>query len=119
MIKQYCSYDKVSVTEGISNITEIASKVPEECVDNPSKVGVPGSCNFLFYETSMTDMQIGIILLVISLVILCTALVLIVKILNSMLKGKKQDLHSFKNSHKCNKLLKEFGTLLFYEVLTC
>ena len=87
MIKEFCSYTKANssslITTPKPNIT-----IPEECVSNPNKIGVPDSCSFLFADTGMTDMQIGIILLVISLVILCTALIFIVKILNSMLKGK-------------------------------
>lgn len=55
----------------------------ESCLTDPD-----GTCHFLFYDTSLTDTQIGIILLIASLVILCTALIIIVKILNSMMKGR-------------------------------
>ncbi|CAL4168220.1 unnamed protein product, partial [Meganyctiphanes norvegica] len=43
-------------------------------------------CSFLFGETSLTDVQIGLILLLVSLVILTGSLVMIVKVLNSMMK---------------------------------
>lgn len=55
----------------------------ESCLEDPD-----GTCHFLFYDTSLTDSQIGIILLIASLVILCTCLIIIVKILNSMMKGR-------------------------------
>ena len=62
-----------------------------QCSDDnmPSVYGIPNTCQFLFYQTSMTDQQVGIILLIVSLALLCTALVVIVKILNSLLRGKK------------------------------
>lgn len=55
----------------------------DSCLTDPD-----GTCHFLFYDTSLTDTQIGIILLIASLIILCTALIIIVKILNSMMKGR-------------------------------
>lgn len=81
LIKRYCKKEcmEASTTAPLLLTTTIAG----EC----EKVGVPHSCHFLFYETSLTDSQVGIILLIGSLLILCTALVLIVKILNSMMKG--------------------------------
>ncbi|CAN9500234.1 unnamed protein product [Ophioblennius macclurei] len=45
-------------------------------------------CSHLFVDTELSDLAVGLILLVLSLVILCTCLVLIVKLLNSMLKGQ-------------------------------
>ncbi|XP_065584019.1 sodium-dependent phosphate transport protein 2A-like, partial [Artemia franciscana] len=43
--------------------------------------------DYLFADTGMSDAAVGSILLVISLVILCICLVVLVKILNSILKG--------------------------------
>lgn len=43
--------------------------------------------SFLFNNRGLSDMMVGIILLVISLVILCGCLILMVKLLNSALKG--------------------------------
>lgn len=77
LIKRYCKKECMEVSTTASLLST------SEC----EKVGVPHSCHFLFYETSLTDSQVGIILLIGSLLILCTALVLIVKILNSMMKG--------------------------------
>ncbi|KAG9346729.1 hypothetical protein JZ751_007043 [Albula glossodonta] len=42
----------------------------------------------LFVDTTMTDLAVGLILLTASLVVLCTCLVLLVKLLNSILKGQ-------------------------------
>ncbi|KAA0197759.1 hypothetical protein HAZT_HAZT006730 [Hyalella azteca] len=63
------------------NATEI------HCPEDPNHIGIPGTCHYLFYETKMTDQQVGTIVLVMSLVMLCGALIIIVKLLNSMLKG--------------------------------
>jgi sodium-dependent phosphate cotransporter len=43
--------------------------------------------SFLFRTTGLTDAEVGLILLAISLILLCGCLVCIVKVLNSMLKG--------------------------------
>ncbi len=45
-------------------------------------------CKFLLNIGHLEDWQAGLILLLMSLVVLCTALVLMVKVLNSLLKGK-------------------------------
>ena len=45
------------------------------------------TCSFLFHDTGMSDSNVGAILLVIALFILCVCLALIVKLLHSMLRG--------------------------------
>ena len=45
-------------------------------------------CSFLFADTSLSDTEVGVILLVISIVLLCICLICIVKILRSMLRGQ-------------------------------
>ncbi|XP_043559928.1 sodium-dependent phosphate transport protein 2A-like isoform X5 [Chiloscyllium plagiosum] len=45
-------------------------------------------CNHLFVNSTMSDLVVGLILLAGSLVVLCTCLVLIVKLLNAMLRGQ-------------------------------
>ncbi|XP_039630853.1 sodium-dependent phosphate transport protein 2A [Polypterus senegalus] len=45
-------------------------------------------CKHLFVNSSMSDLVVGLILLAASLVVLCTCLVLLVKLLNSVLKGQ-------------------------------
>ncbi|XP_041791122.1 solute carrier family 34 member 2b [Chelmon rostratus] len=45
-------------------------------------------CKHLFVNTSLPDLAVGLILLAASLLILCTCLILIVKLLNSMLQGQ-------------------------------
>lgn len=72
----------LSTLASTSVATTTAASI-ESCVQEPD-----GTCHFLFYDTSLTDTQVGIILLIASLVILCTALIIIVKILNSMMRGK-------------------------------
>ncbi|XP_042226482.1 sodium-dependent phosphate transport protein 2B-like [Homarus americanus] len=81
LIKKYCKKACLEITTTASATTDLSTT---ECI----KVPVNNSCNFIFYQTSLTDGQVGIILLISSLVILCSALITIVKILNSMMKGK-------------------------------
>lgn len=45
-------------------------------------------CDFLFHDTSLTDSSVGVILLILALVILCVCLVLVVKTLHSLLRGR-------------------------------
>ncbi|XP_039983717.1 solute carrier family 34 member 2b [Xiphias gladius] len=45
-------------------------------------------CKHLFASANLPDLAVGLILLALSLLILCTCLILIVKLLNSMLKGQ-------------------------------
>ena len=46
------------------------------------------SCKFLFHGTSLSDTEVGIIILVLSIGLLCICLVSIVKVLHSMLRGQ-------------------------------
>ncbi|XP_048885715.1 sodium-dependent phosphate transport protein 2A-like isoform X2 [Brienomyrus brachyistius] len=45
-------------------------------------------CRHLFVDSSMSDLWVGLILLATSLAVLCTCLILLVKLLNSLLKGQ-------------------------------
>uniref|UniRef100_A0A4W5KV66 Solute carrier family 34 member 2a n=1 Tax=Hucho hucho TaxID=62062 RepID=A0A4W5KV66_9TELE len=49
---------------------------------------VTQTCNHLFVNVDLSDLAIGLILLALSLLVLCSCLILIVKLLNSMLKGQ-------------------------------
>ncbi|XP_057371629.1 sodium-dependent phosphate transport protein 2B-like [Daphnia carinata] len=48
---------------------------------------IPCDGEFLFEDTGMEDWAVGLILLAISLIILCSCLIFLVKILNSMMQG--------------------------------
>lgn len=101
LIKTSCAKKEATTLLSTTTTTTLAplasSTTPsfESCLEEPD-----GTCKFLFYDTSLTDMQIGIILLISSLVILCTCLIIIVKILNSMMKGRHCR-QSFLNSKVC------------------
>ncbi|XP_041604737.1 sodium-dependent phosphate transport protein 2A isoform X3 [Vulpes lagopus] len=45
-------------------------------------------CNHIFVDTGLPDLAVGLILLASSLMVLCTCLILLVKMLNSLLKGQ-------------------------------
>ncbi|KAL8207561.1 UNVERIFIED_CONTAM: hypothetical protein K2H54_058953 [Gekko kuhli] len=57
-------------------------------LENHSSTEYIEKCNHIFAGTSLYDTAVGIILLALSLLVLCTCLVLIVKLLNSVLKGQ-------------------------------
>ncbi|MEQ2292188.1 hypothetical protein AMECASPLE_020513 [Ameca splendens] len=45
-------------------------------------------CHHLFVDVNLSDLAVGLILLALSLLVLCSCLICIVKLLNSMLKGQ-------------------------------
>lgn len=56
--------------------------------ENATVVLIPGkACEFIFSRIFWPDMAIGLLLLILSIISLCTCLVLLVKLLQSMLKG--------------------------------
>ena len=90
-MKKYCKFIPTShfdifTLNGTSNSANSSVIIPKKCLPKDHE-GVENSCHYLFYQTSMSDRTVGVILLVISLTILCSSLVCIVKILNSLLKG--------------------------------
>ncbi|XP_059197387.1 solute carrier family 34 member 2b isoform X1 [Centropristis striata] len=55
---------------------------------NSSWTDYQEKCKHLFVNVNLPDLAVGLILLALSLFILCTCLILIVKLLNSMLQGQ-------------------------------
>ncbi|XP_060069024.1 sodium-dependent phosphate transport protein 2B-like [Ylistrum balloti] len=68
-----------NVNETFTNGTSYVLSSKKICVQE---------CEYIFKDTTLSDSEIGGILLVASLVLLCVCLFLIVKLLNSMLQGK-------------------------------
>lgn len=56
------------------------------CTDSCSFPSPPG--NHLFVDSPLPDLAVGLMLLAGSLVVLCTCLIMLVKLLNSVLKGQ-------------------------------
>nr|XP_049577800.1 sodium-dependent phosphate transport protein 2B-like isoform X2 [Syngnathus scovelli] len=97
LIKRWCeTYTNVSTV----NVTVPG---PENCT-SPSMCWTDGNytftlknisqtynikkCDHLFVNVNLSDLAVGLILLALSLLVLCSCLLLIVKLLNSMLKGQ-------------------------------
>ncbi|XP_062419421.1 solute carrier family 34 member 2b [Pungitius pungitius] len=55
---------------------------------NSSWIEYQEKCKHIFASANLPDLAVGLILLALSLLTLCTCLILIVKLLNSMLKGQ-------------------------------
>ncbi|XP_040907431.1 sodium-dependent phosphate transport protein 2A-like [Toxotes jaculatrix] len=74
LVKQWCETTSVEDNEtswGTHNLSEHTQK-----------------CRHLFVDCSLSDLAIGLILLACSLLVLCSCLILLVKRLNSLLKGQ-------------------------------
>lgn len=66
----------------------------------------PATGHHLFVGTGLTDLAVGFILLAGSLLVLCTCLVLIVKLLNSVLQGRiAQAVRTVINAGRCPEVL--------------
>ncbi|XP_051783607.1 sodium-dependent phosphate transport protein 2B-like [Erpetoichthys calabaricus] len=95
LIKIWCkSFTNVTVqnvtVQGPENCTEFCwtdGNVTFTLKNVSHKIGIE-KCNHIFVNTSLNDLAVGLILLALSLLVLCSCLILIVKLLNSMLKGK-------------------------------
>ncbi|KAM7419122.1 hypothetical protein PAMA_016307 [Pampus argenteus] len=97
LIKRWCQ------TFTNTTIMNITVPGPENCT-SPSLCWVDGNytytlknisetyniekCKHIFVDVNLPDLAVGMILLALSLLVLCSCLVLIVKLLNSMLKGQ-------------------------------
>ncbi|XP_031727830.1 solute carrier family 34 member 2a [Anarrhichthys ocellatus] len=97
LIKKWCQ------TFTNATLMNVTVPGPENCT-SPSLCWVDGNytftlknisetynlqkCKHLFVNASLSDLAVGLILLALSLLVLCSCLILIVKLLNSMLKGQ-------------------------------
>lgn len=83
LVKFYC--DKGKKVTSLQNVTNINGTVE---LKNVTETKHFEPCKFLLHGTGMSDTAVGVIMLVIALVVLCVCLVLIVKLLHSLLKGR-------------------------------
>uniref|UniRef100_A0A8C7IYP9 Solute carrier family 34 member 2 n=1 Tax=Oncorhynchus kisutch TaxID=8019 RepID=A0A8C7IYP9_ONCKI len=67
---------------------QVMCVVPPQVSPSPGNVCPPSTGNHIFVNVDLSDLAIGLILLALSLLVLCSCLILIVKLLNSMLKGQ-------------------------------
>ncbi|KAF3693845.1 Sodium-dependent phosphate transport protein 2A [Channa argus] len=79
LVKEWCQTDLVMPTDNVS--TENCG--PSHHLSQPSL-----KCRHFFVSTPLSDLAVGLILLAASLAVLCTCLLLLVKLLNSLLKGQ-------------------------------
>uniref|UniRef100_A0A3B3WU21 Sodium-dependent phosphate transport protein 2A n=1 Tax=Poecilia mexicana TaxID=48701 RepID=A0A3B3WU21_9TELE len=74
LVKQWCRADTALVMTSLIH-SSAANKSAEDC-------------RHLFASTELSDLTVGLILLAASLAVLCTCLLLLVKLLNSLLQGQ-------------------------------
>ncbi|XP_036756680.1 sodium-dependent phosphate transport protein 2C isoform X6 [Manis pentadactyla] len=85
LIKQWCG-TRGPTTSGSGDCgTDALGPCPEP---SSSATVEQLPCHHLFVGTTLTDLAVGFILLAASLLVLCTCLILIVKLLNSVLRGR-------------------------------
>lgn len=78
---------KITVEEVNGTVFNTTTNVTSFAMKNVT-TETPTTCKFLFAGTTLSDTEVGIILLVLSIVLLCICLISIVKILHSMLRGQ-------------------------------
>ncbi|XP_006517240.1 sodium-dependent phosphate transport protein 2A isoform X1 [Mus musculus] len=78
LIRIWCHPDTTEASTSMSRVEAIGS------LANTTME----KCNHIFVDTGLPDLAVGLILLAGSLVVLCTCLILLVKMLNSLLKGQ-------------------------------
>ncbi|KAL3044923.1 hypothetical protein OYC64_013236 [Pagothenia borchgrevinki] len=79
LVKEWCQTDLVMSTGNVSTAN---------CGSRHDLSQSPLKCKHLFVSTELSDLTVGLILLAGSLAVLCTCLLLLVKLLNSLLKGQ-------------------------------
>ncbi|KAM4585701.1 sodium-dependent phosphate transport protein 2A-like [Fundulus diaphanus] len=79
LVKQWCRADTV---------LSAANESLENCGLLSDSSSTRVKCQHLFTSTQLSDLTVGLILLTASLLILCTCLLLLVKLLNSLLQGQ-------------------------------
>ncbi|KAM3612371.1 uncharacterized protein V6R79_007601 [Siganus canaliculatus] len=77
LVKKWCQTEPAVSANNVS---------AESCSHDLSQT--PIKCSHLFVSTELSDLTVGLILLAGSLVVLCTCLLLLVKLLNSLLEGQ-------------------------------
>ncbi|XP_062856835.1 sodium-dependent phosphate transport protein 2A [Trichomycterus rosablanca] len=88
LVKVWCGTAPLTPVNVTANISENCSSLLH-CETGDLKTQVnPERCWHLFANTDLSDLSVGLILLATSLVVLCSCLILIVKVLNSVLKGQ-------------------------------
>ncbi|KAG9269233.1 sodium-dependent phosphate transport protein 2B [Astyanax mexicanus] len=97
LIKTWCKKQKITNLVNITVPSEANCTIGAPCWEinnetwtqqNVTETVNIAKCTHLFVSTDLPDLAVGLILLALSLLVLCTCLILIVKLLNSMLKGQ-------------------------------
>ncbi|XP_059202488.1 sodium-dependent phosphate transport protein 2A [Centropristis striata] len=79
LVKEWCQTDLVMSTGNVSS---------DHCGSSQDLSQPSLKCRHLFVSSGLSDLTVGLILLAGSLAVLCSCLLLLVKLLNSLLKGQ-------------------------------
>lgn len=86
LIKHWCGAREPTIPGNSSDCGTATSGPCPEMNGSTTREQLP--CHHLFSGTALSDLAVGLILLAGSLLVLCSCLVLIVKLLNSVLRGR-------------------------------
>ncbi|XP_076021022.1 sodium-dependent phosphate transport protein 2A-like isoform X5 [Genypterus blacodes] len=97
LVREWCQTELVTSTVNVSATAPVNCSDTLPCRQPGSEIWIRENlttlvnvqkCRHLFVSTQLSDLTVGLILLVASLAVLCTCLLLLVKLLNSLLKGR-------------------------------
>uniref|UniRef100_A0A668AMQ7 Sodium-dependent phosphate transport protein 2A n=1 Tax=Myripristis murdjan TaxID=586833 RepID=A0A668AMQ7_9TELE len=87
LVKQWCQTPTIEVPVLCVCVCVCDNKTVWRA-GNLSQPAHAEKCKHLFVDSSLSDLAVGLILLACSLLVLCSCLILLVKLLNSLLKGQ-------------------------------
>ncbi|XP_072344198.1 sodium-dependent phosphate transport protein 2B-like isoform X2 [Scyliorhinus torazame] len=96
LIQKWCKFNEITVLKNVSLTNQSECEILHCFQTGNDSIALKNvtvttdlqPCRHIFMNTTLSDIAVGFILLISALLVLCICLVLIVKILNSVLKGK-------------------------------
>uniref|UniRef100_A0A3Q1ESH8 Sodium-dependent phosphate transport protein 2A n=1 Tax=Acanthochromis polyacanthus TaxID=80966 RepID=A0A3Q1ESH8_9TELE len=90
LVKEWCQTDLVMLLLSFFLSLQFPGNVSADNCGHTHDLPLSSrvKCTHLFVSTGLSDLTVGLILLAASLAVLCTCLLLLVKLLNSLLKGQ-------------------------------
>ncbi|XP_052805215.1 sodium-dependent phosphate transport protein 2A-like [Mya arenaria] len=86
LIKKYCVFEKREVIKNVSLVTNFTNAINGDSIIEIEEVPLE-KCHSLLSHLDLNETVSGVLLLICALALLCTCLILMVKVLNSILKG--------------------------------
>ncbi|XP_041050366.1 sodium-dependent phosphate transport protein 2B-like [Carcharodon carcharias] len=96
LIQKWCEFNDIMVLKNVTVTNQTDCEIlhcfemgnETVTLKNETETKNLQLCHHIFVNTTLSDTAVGVILLIASLLVLCICLILIVKLLNTVLKGK-------------------------------